>query len=671
MKKLALLLILFCAFLSCGKKSGGTQEVIPLPEISSISPATAKAGDVVIITGKNFGSNPVVYFGSVNAIITSKSSTELKVSVPNGSGSSGVYIQNGTQKSNTVSFTYLVDVAVTPVLTSIQFKSAITGDTLIASGEHFDASSKILFGTTAAQKIDFTPGSITAIIPVGSGTTMVTVQNSYDGVVKTSNQLSFSYTQIANDNYALLVMGGVPYRLDTLSYFKIGPGIDYMVFRLTETSGTKPLRVFLATFDGTNQYVNFQPVIGRDSVSNHEKPSDMAKRKSSAGNQYVVGTNSDYWDVANQTAYPRNTNMVNGVLASRGDNKQFGGSYYRGNAIFDVQKRLHIDNLIFSASASFGNQTIEIDTINYYKYTQTDKLIFFNIYCGKTTGTDNARTEIAVTPLNGSWNYAGETEVKVVDVYANKGNNAVSSNISILSGGSGVAAGFLNQLKKDDVLNVKFNLIPRRGGNYVPYNVTGGWETVLRDDVVQPDVTSNSVVKNPRTAIGYSNNGNRVYLCVVDGRQPGVSEGVLGSELGELMKYFGATDVLNFDGGGSTTMYLDKLGTVNSPSDATGERAVVAGLFAVSTAPVDNQVVEIVPSQYIVRLGKGGTFTPVFYGLNKYGHIVNSNITGVTIHTNGLGSYTGGRFVAGSQNALGYIIATYNNLRTRIKIFIQ
>ena len=49
-------------------------------------------------------------------------------------------------------------------------------------------------------------------------------------------------------------------------------------------------------------------------------------------------------------------------------------------------------------------------------------------------------------------------------------------------------------------------------------------------------------------------------------------------ELAALMLELGCTEAMNLDGGGSTTMVV-KNKIVNSPSDATGERAVSDALL--------------------------------------------------------------------------------------------
>jgi len=77
--------------------------------------------------------------------------------------------------------------------------------------------------------------------------------------------------------------------------------------------------------------------------------------------------------------------------------------------------------------------------------------------------------------------------------------------------------------------------------------------------------------RQPRTMAGIDERG-RLLLVTVDGRQPGVGEGVTLQEGAHLMQSLGAVDAMNLDGGGSTAMVVDGL-LVNHPSDSTGERA--------------------------------------------------------------------------------------------------
>lgn len=99
----------------------------------------------------------------------------------------------------------------------------------------------------------------------------------------------------------------------------------------------------------------------------------------------------------------------------------------------------------------------------------------------------------------------------------------------------------------------------------------GGFEQILKDK----HVTANpGGPLHPRTAIGTSRDGRRLYWVVADGRQPGFSEGMSLDELARFMKKLGCRDAANMDGGGSSVMgIVDKDGNIqilNSPPGAKG-----------------------------------------------------------------------------------------------------
>ena len=75
----------------------------------------------------------------------------------------------------------------------------------------------------------------------------------------------------------------------------------------------------------------------------------------------------------------------------------------------------------------------------------------------------------------------------------------------------------------------------------------------------------------PRTAVGISQDEESLILLAIDGRQPGFSIGATPYQTAEWLDRFGASQGLNLDGGGSTTMVReDEFGSplvLNSPSD--------------------------------------------------------------------------------------------------------
>lgn len=92
--------------------------------------------------------------------------------------------------------------------------------------------------------------------------------------------------------------------------------------------------------------------------------------------------------------------------------------------------------------------------------------------------------------------------------------------------------------------------------------------------------------RDPRTAVGTA--GNKVFMVTVDGRRDKYSAGLAMEELALVMKWLGAENAMNLDGGGSTTMYISGQpdnGVVNYPSDSffgfnhRGERSVATSLL--------------------------------------------------------------------------------------------
>ncbi len=85
---LKIFVIIIILFASCKKSSDTTPPPSPaLPVINSFSPATGTAGTTVTISGKNFSptvANDIVSFNGASAIVTSATSAQIIVSVPNG-----------------------------------------------------------------------------------------------------------------------------------------------------------------------------------------------------------------------------------------------------------------------------------------------------------------------------------------------------------------------------------------------------------------------------------------------------------------------------------------------------------------------------------------------------------------------------------------------------------
>ncbi len=108
-------------------------------------------------------------------------------------------------------------------------------------------------------------------------------------------------------------------------------------------------------------------------------------------------------------------------------------------------------------------------------------------------------------------------------------------------------------------------------------DIVGGVPQLIKNGVIEitweQEKSSKSFVetRHPRTAVAKLKDG-KFLMVTVDGRQK-ESVGMNLNELTALLIELGATDAMNLDGGGSTTMFLNGK-IVNTPSDKEGERKV-------------------------------------------------------------------------------------------------
>lgn len=118
-------------------------------------------------------------------------------------------------------------------------------------------------------------------------------------------------------------------------------------------------------------------------------------------------------------------------------------------------------------------------------------------------------------------------------------------------------------------------------------NAVAGAFSLVRGGVAGPETgpdiaatSSLATAQHPRTALGLTAEGE-LLLVTVDGRTA-AGDGMSGPQLAELMVELGATEAINLDGGGSTTMYVEDCWfghVVNNPSDGSGPRSVADGLY--------------------------------------------------------------------------------------------
>ncbi|PRX47269.1 calcineurin-like phosphoesterase family protein [Prauserella shujinwangii] len=212
--------------------------------------------------------------------------------------------------------------------------------------------------------------------------------------------------------------------------------------------------------------------------------------------------------------------------------------------------------------------------------------------------------------------------------------------------GRDAGADRLAALRPGDPVTVEY--APRTDAGKLAVAV-GGNKVLLRDGEIQP---VDAVTAHPRTAVGFSADGTRLWLVTVDGRQAD-SRGMTELELARHLKSLGADDALNLDGGGSSTLLARERGerdasVRNAPSDG-GERPVPNGL-GFATAPGSGRLTGLAPEP----AHESEDATRVLSGLSRQLRSGAHDETGAAVNARprwftgdpARGSVTAGRFTA-------------------------
>ena len=458
-------------------------------------------------------------------------------------------------------------------------------------------------------------------------------------------------------------LNGIEYTIDTLSMFPAGPGSTYYELRLLRAdNGRGRLDAYLLAVDTRDPYVQVQQVLGKGKVTGCEVPSSMAKRSTTDNEIYFGGVNGDFF------AYeaPVGTTIINSQYAltpaGSGGGRRHGGidADGRGVTAYTHTYSMKVDMPYDS--------TLVIHHVNDYR--DENQLVLFNHHLGTTTGSNAYGTEVKIQLLEGeTWKTTGTMKVKVLAKEENVGSMPLAADYAVLSG-HGSMQKELNKLNVGDELTLTFemrlddelvNVAQMIGGDH--------YEAMILDDgkVAQSGFWNEL---HPRTGFGVSQTRDTVFMIVVDGR--GVSAGCTTKVMAEILKHHGAWNAVNWDGGGSSCMYIRPFDQMNNGSDGK-ERAVTNAMFAVAHVPeVDNEVVTIAPYMPNYYLPRYGVAAPQFLGYNKYGVLVETNVSGVKLScAPEVGEILkDGRFLASGESG-GKLVATWGNVTTELDVRIS
>ena len=422
----------------------------------------------------------------------------------------------------------------------------------------------------------------------------------------------------------------VDFSVDTVQHYNAGPGTIYT--SLNMRSETKNLNVFVLEMDLKGyDNVEYRMEIGNDTTLTTEQISSIAKRKSNENTHYFAAVNADFYItssyVPEYVGQPHMDCIMNGEIAGTG---YLDAADY-GHFFIDYNKNMWCDNPTQSFTLTLpDNSVINLPRINQDIYD--NEVVLFNSKYGRQTRVSGC-TDVRVRLADGeTWGINKPIKLIVTAQPSTTGNTPITQNEVVISAKGDEKAAKLATLKVGDEITLNCN-ISLQDYDVAPNikECSGGDVVILkRGEVVYEAIRfiNGRDSNNPRTMFGYNEDRSKMVWCVVDGR--GVSTGCTYPEGADIMKLFGCYDAVNVDGGGSSGMYLEQFGIVNHPSDGK-ERAVSNGIFAVLNAPEDNTIAEIRFADWTIKSPKYGNYTPVIYGYNQYGLLVDTDVKGFTL----------------------------------------
>lgn len=278
-----------------------------------------------------------------------------------------------------------------------------------------------------------------------------------------------------------------------------------------------------------------KPAIASVTLPNKRTVRNIAQRTNS-----IVAINGGFFKP--QTGVPLGTLMI--------DKKIYTGPIYDRVALGIFKDGYDVGRVQLDGKIIGNNQEIKIDNINQPRMLSSYILAYTRDW-GKYA---------PVSPQYG-------VQLQIV---GNKITAASANPLSIPENGY-VLVGPKSKLGKlfgADYVDVEIKTNPK--WENVQHIISGG-PYLLKDNQIFIDMTAQKLQsiggRNPRTAIGYTEDNNLI-LVAVDGRE-GSSVGLTLVELAKLMKTLGCTNAINLDGGGSTVMYI-KGQIVNNPHQPGG-----------------------------------------------------------------------------------------------------
>lgn len=287
------------------------------------------------------------------------------------------------------------------------------------------------------------------------------------------------------------------------------------------------------------------------------------------GRSVLAAINGDFF-LGDPYGQPRGAQVIQGKIVNGPDPSR---------PVFGITtsgtRFINIVSILGELRTADGTKTV-INKVN-TSPEESSALAVYNSYFGASTPTQSGVVEVRISPVPGSYP-VNEGRGVVVGIDTLPAGVSIPSGGIVLAGRS-IGAQFIRQnISQGDTLTWTIDF---DGAPGPVLEMIGGYPRLVQAGNTVRSTGSLVTERHPRTALGWRKDGT-ILLVTVDGRQSGWSVGMTGAELASLMKALGATEAINLDGGGSTTMVVEGM-VVNRYSDPS-ERSVANAVLLVESA---------------------------------------------------------------------------------------
>ena len=315
----------------------------------------------------------------------------------------------------------------------------------------------------------------------------------------------------------------------------VADGVKHV--RLVRYINSRPVKINIVEVNTKiNPNIEIAPQLASENLKHRATIRTIAQKNNS-----IAAVNGTYFKP--QTGVPLGTLMI--------DRKLYTGPIYNRVAMGIGKNEYKMAKVEMNAKLKNGKEELKIDNINQPRMLSTYVLLY----------TPDWGINSPPPPKYGV-NITINNQGKIIST--TYGSVTIPRDGYVISGPKEKLKPFFN------AKNLEVDIKTNPNWQNIDHIISGG-PYLVKDGAVFIDVSAQKLGaitgKNPRTAIGYTDN-NELIIVTVDGREQ-ASVGMTLGELARMMKSFGCINAMNLDGGGSSVMYV-KGRVVNNPAQKGG-----------------------------------------------------------------------------------------------------